>query len=487
MHLAEAPIAFRDRRKIWLMNIGLRKAIGWAACGIVILVLISAWLEAQRGGDVRQAAADCRRALRAQGFKTDLADFPFTNDAAMQARVAALMVFYDRMAGKSHCDELDQQPFASNDTATVAWKQDALTHNSRTLQWSELRVALARFQWELDNACDAALSGPIRLDFQECGIRTNLYGGGGFDLYDYHRMVNLAHMLGGRTLLDLHDGLLEAAWTNLLAMTRLVSAWDPGPVEFSHYDRFRCARLAESATWQALQTNGWPDEGLARLQHEWESVNYFSNLPATAAFDGAYSVAFNRQLREDPFILHLSPPSEILHEAVSSPLRALSELHGKWDIARFRGYGSYVLEEKMLLYCRDRELELRNAVQAANWPQMRRLPGVTNLIVVDPPHFSPTMRDIFGGLPVVLPFPRQGSDLLISAANYEARRRVIITALALARYRGKHGAYPRTLSPLAPEFLQAVPLDFMTGRPLPYQLRGNGHIVLHSVDVDWNR
>ena len=99
-------------------------------------------------------------------------------------------------------------------------------------------------------------------------------------------------------VLALHDGNQERAWTNLLAATRLVTAWETEPLEVSQLVRFGNTALAFNVTWQALQTNGWADEQLARLQREWESVDFFTNLPETAAFKRASMAAACQQDRQ---------------------------------------------------------------------------------------------------------------------------------------------------------------------------------------------
>ena len=81
-------------------------------------------------------------------------------------------------------------------------------------------------------------------------------------------------------------------------------------------------------------------------------------------------------------------------------------------------------------------------------------------------------------------FLKRGSGFLGRAAEAEARRRILVTAIALERYRGKNDSYPKTLADLAPEFLKTVPVDFMDGQPLRYRLTDNGHFVLYSVGLD---
>jgi len=82
-------------------------------------------------------------------------------------------------------------------------------------------------------------------------------------------------------------------------------------------------------------------------------------------------------------------------------------------------------------------------------------------------------------------FQREGTTLPGRAAEAEAERRILITAVAFERYRAKHGSYPQTLAQLAPEFLKTVPVDFMDGQPLRYRLMEDGHFILYSVGQDF--
>jgi hypothetical protein len=83
-----------------------------------------------------------------------------------------------------------------------------------------------------------------------------------------------------------------------------------------------------------------------------------------------------------------------------------------------------------------------------------------------------------------LSFTGRGQGLLGRAAEAEARRRLIITAIALERYRSRHDSYPKGLEALVPELLKTAPVDFMDGKPLRYHLTQDGHFVLYSVELD---
>ena len=446
----------RSLKKVLLIILGV----------IAVVTALSAWLESRRVGEVQQALADTRRALREQGFKTELVDFKVTTDAATRARTAALTVLDNSLQLDSHGNSLDLMPRVSDDTATVIWKQDALNLGSGTLQWSELHAVLATNREALDAACGAALSGPIRFELD--GSRSD-------GLIHAAKLKRLAVALGNRTLLELHEGHPDAAGTNLLAATRLVTACEAEPVPLCQMFRSFSATIAFAATWQALQNDHWSEEKLAVLQEQWESADFFARLPETAAFDRASAA--------DVCVLESQQPpfagfafSRFAAEAVQTPLQACSEIQSGIDLMRYRGREALTDEKNLLSLFRDRELALRQAIQSPTWKQMRARPGVTNVLPFKSAYAAMTY------------FPKslQRTETLVAAlaADAEARRRIVIAAIALERYRGKHGVYPGTLAPLAPEFLTTVPVDFMDGQPLRYRLTDDGHFVLYSVGLD---
>ena len=66
-------------------------------------------------------------------------------------------------------------------------------------------------------------------------------------------------------------------------------------------------------------------------------------------------------------------------------------------------------------------------------------------------------------------------------------RRIVVTAIALERYRLRHKEYPARLSDLTPEFLSKLPIDFMDGKPLRYRPKDDGTYLLYSVGEDGKR
>jgi hypothetical protein len=227
---------------------------------------------------------------------------------------------------------------------------------------------------------------------------------------------------------------------------------------------------------------GWSEERLASLQREWEALDFFKALPEVTAFtrvSAAVGILLEREERLKTTVLPaLAGSPRVVWDNVRQYLSQLGEIR----------FGSYQDEMNALRHFRDREREVRDAIQARTWRTMRELPAVTNSERFSPPSspMSATMlnsRQIMLGAQM-LSSPEGGQTLLGRAADAEARRRIIVTALALERFRTRHGSYPESLEKLVPEFIAAVPIDFMDGAPLRYQLAAGGNYLLYSLGLD---
>lgn len=463
----------------WIITLGV---LALAAAAVVGLLF---WPNPSQ-----RALERTRRELRQQGFKIDLSEFDLSASGDFRERAAALtnadlttlgrtQEYYNRQWVLRQGSPNLMEAVGSN-AAVVVWKRQKLAPDLRANPsesslgddlWPTLGEALEENRTRLDAACAAALAEPIRFELDASR-------GMAMMLAHLPAVRGLIQVLGTRTVLDMHDGKRDAAWTNVLAATRLVTAWQVEPAEVSQMVRFGCASLADDTTWQALQAPDWTDERLGTLQHEWESVDFFKGLPETAAFTRASMAGLCQRERGEPL-----PSSLWLRGIGYSPRNLWYALLDRSRRVSYRHRGSYEDEQALLLHYRNQELELRRALQCPTWVEMRRLPGVTNPVPFVSKHSSAALSMLYSrqlGMAVA----GGGQSFLGRAAEAEARRRLLITAIALERYRGRHGSYPERLQQLVPELLQQPPIDFMDGKPLRYQLTEDGHFVLYSVGLD---
>jgi hypothetical protein len=405
-------------------------------------------------------AKEIRSSFHQQGFKTDLSDFDFTVPKEMSDRAAALTNKgpVNMLQPVSFLINADLLMPAGDHTAVVVWKQATLAYPLGFRTYSYLyntnwyKADADKDVWPLER--DVLEDSAPQMDAAAAAL---LSGSFGFNLNAAHgRYMLLPHVaevrrcseiFAGRTIMALHDRDQDAAWTNLLALTRLVTGWRIEPTEVSESVRFGCLQTAYNVTWQTLQAGNWTDTRLAQLQSEWESLDVLKPLPDTVAFMGASCIA---------------------------------------DVER-ADYAGIVEDEKaLLLFYHDREVEMRRAIQSQSWTDMQRIPDITNIFFLFPPatNLPPRERWQVESRRFPVQLNSGGLSLAGRAAEAEARRRLIITAIALERFHLHDGSYPKTLDALAPDWLKAVPLDFMNGQPLHYSLGRDGHFLLYSVGLD---
>jgi hypothetical protein len=440
---------------------------------IIVVWAVAAWLLIPNH-KARNRAERTRRELREQGFKLEFSELDLLTSPEIQTRANALLDFGPPMMLRG----LDLMKPEGRDSAMVAWTEDPLPTDTVTNLWPELRDELGLRRKALDEACNALLSGPFRFDPSSAPPSAR----GNFPSSYLMSLRSLAVLLQARTVLELHDHNDELAWTNLLALTRLVTAWHIEPSETAYAVRFGCVPLAERATWEALQARNWREQQLARLQQEWEATALLAGLPEIAAFARASVSEQCRELSQQPPI----PPAplvQIASDFIGSPRRGWLEMTAGWRDSRYRNHGVYEEESELLLFFREREVLLKEALLCGTWAELRLLPGITNFSS-SPTNAAWRMRingnfqQPGGG------FARAGLPLLHRAADAEARRRLTIAALAIERFRLKHGSYPAALDDLAPDLLRTVPVDFMDGQPLHYRRTNDDRFLLYSVGLD---
>jgi len=70
------------------------------------------------------------------------------------------------------------------------------------------------------------------------------------------------------------------------------------------------------------------------------------------------------------------------------------------------------------------------------------------------------------------------------AVQTETERQMTLAAITLKRFQLRHGQLPPSLEALVPEFLPAVPYDYMGAKALGYRLNADGSYLLYSTGED---
>jgi len=238
--------------------------------------------------------------------------------------------------------------------------------------------------------------------------------------------------------------------------------------------RVAIANLAMSATWEALQAPGWTEAQLARLQSAWEKVNVLQAAEMGFVGEragGLEAFALWRKQRKQFNSMFGSP--------LPSNLKAkLEELCSRHIFAPIYTLTSIESDELFYLHAITEPIDAARELQTGkSWLEVK---DAANQSMNQFRSMTTTktfqMRHLLSGM--VLP---NYSRALQTCVRAETERRMTVSAIALARFKLKHGTYPGGLQELQPEFLKEMPNDVMSGAYLVYRVKDEGTYLLYSV------
>jgi len=446
------------------------------ALGIVVFTTIILGTCSHRSAS-RDALAKYKSDLRAKGEKLSWADLGYPRKPEPANRFDQLVAQASKLkSSKLQPGALDLFSFVGPGKARVAWQMPrppfnpSWSTNSNALSWEDSSTEFAMAADTLEAIREVAQNPPRYFYYDP----TNW---GNQPKSPYVEMRTAAQWLSGDAIAALHDGQLDRAQTSLHALTQLAQFNREDLTLVSQMIRTAIAGLGLAVTWEALQAQGWNEESLSALQRDWESVGLTDAIEKGMTGERASG------------------------EAVFSLMRSAGRAE---RMKMFRGFGTmparrtakdyfeqFVLlpiwranadeDETFFLEFHQRSLDsIRKAQNGASW-QSVKVELQTNMVLLDKALSEPMGSVRHRISAIAIPNTMKAATVV---ARSETQRRLTVTAIALERYRLRHGRLPPDLDALVPDFLPAVPLDPMSGKPLRYSLRTDGSFLLYSVGED---
>jgi hypothetical protein len=356
-----------------------------------------------------------------------------------------------------------------NEKVTNRWDQVAADLNSNATVLTEIRTALAKPV--LNN----------RLDLAE---------GNKMKFLHLAPAKSLTHWQGAEIQLALHEGRTHDALEPLLAQIQLPRLLAEDPIVISELVRIAIAAIARVDTWEALQADGWSDKDLAAMQNAWENQEFVTNLARTLEGERVFcDVSFDsiRGSNQDAYDL-LFGWQEMLAGGFDTDT-------GEWNSPELPFNERMARFLKKQIYCRIWRLAWSYQNERHDLATMQELIDIARLAARNKSYgpveeatsrllHSSVGKDYYDRLR----YPYSALDSIsktpLKALRAETERSLVISAIALKRYSLRHGNLPETLATLVPEFLSAVPTDYMDGEPVKYRRNGDGSFTLYSVGED---
>ena len=369
----------------------------------------------------------------------------------------------------------------------IGWHQ-AVIHapdtwpRNLTNTWAELRVQLAERQNEL-NGFRKLVENPafnFGYDYSSPKMYVTVPA-------PHLSQIKMAiQWLEASEFYNLHWNKTADACADVRAMLAFVEGQTRERFEISQVVRFAFARMIADATWNILQTTNVSDENLAQLQQDWKSQEFIAPLKNAFLFERVSDLRQQNDLRRSATNLVVqvawmqgimtirNDGTYALDDKRSIFQRVKNGIAGEWDKLQWRYFWSFsdeirglrmwraVIDGTQLLETNGSYLSVQSFVET-NFARLG-----FDFVKSDP--FEIISQNAHGQ-----------TGAIRHAARAEVTKNVVISAIAIKRYELKHHQLPDSLSELVPDFLKAVPTDYMNGQPLHYRRNDDGTFVLYSV------
>jgi hypothetical protein len=453
--------------------------------GLFVLLVVFLLFERMRG---QVSLARYQRKLTAQGEKLTAREWA-TPVAAGENGAPMILDAITRLSNgvvlpKNFPPRMKLMP---SGRAVVCFREPEWVEDKQTNRWDQLATDLQANETVLGEI-RAGLVKPVLNN----GVDVSL---GAKMLFPHLAPAkSVTYWLGSGSQLALHAGDTHAAMPDLLALIRLPRLLAEDHILISELVRIAIAAIAKADTWETLQAGGWTDDDLATLQTTWEEQAFAATMARSLEGERIYMAAVSETIRES-------------NEEAVGVMFGLEEylpMEGfnrpAWEsFTRSLPYGQEMADFlKKQVYCRVWRFAWSHQDQLRTLRNTQRLIELTRRAAVEKSFASvreaftqfeteSRNRSVYEKMRFPEPLADTGFSLSRSvskALRSETDRSLAICAIALKRYAIRRGKFPATLDVLVPEFLTAVPVDYMDGRPLKYQLNADGSHTLYSVGED---
>jgi len=262
----------------------------------------------------------------------------------------------------------------------------------------------------------------------------------------------------------------------------------PEPLIICQLIRQACAALAFNATWQALQAESWSDAQLAALAAAWQPCDLVKDMAFALETERAMTLDFYNQIRDSrkklDFVIQQRQKAEEMSDGAFGALPTqgfiLNWLYlPVWRVAWIDQDELASLEHWQLMIERER------LARTNGWAALTGTRDEPKLLFMsfesrEKLSWYDRLRYLFASESFSI------TDAMIrSPLEAQTQQQMALTVLGVQRYRLRNGRLPLQPSELVPEFLTALPQDFMNGKALRYRLPpGQDDFLLYSVGED---
>jgi len=465
----------RSRRRRLIRSLLLALAL---PPGMLLVFLLAEHL---RG---RIALAHYVRSLRMQGEKMSAREFLLPPQPGENGAPEVLAAAEDLQPGqvlpKTYPPRMNLLP---SGRAVIGFRETQWVDDKVTYRWDALAADLKTNEATLSRI-QAALAKPVL----NCEFDPTLGPLARFSHLPAPK--RLTQWFGPRIALDLHEGRTRETLKDLLTEIGLPRLLASDGIVISELVRVAVAGVARADTWEALQAEGWTDDDLAQVQHQWEEQHFAAAMVRALEGERIFVQSSYDRMRHSnqETMAVLFWTSEFLSVEAKRPWeQVFAELPGGQAIADFvkkqlfcRLWRFAWLDQDQLHYLRYLEGMIALGREAVRQKSLQTMePREVDLV------FKFKNKGVYDQL-------RYFSEMSVAslsrsfsrAMKAETERSMVVAAVAIKRYTLRHGRLPESLDALVPDLLPVVPVDYMNGQPLRFRNPPDGGFTLYSVGED---
>lgn len=275
----------------------------------------------------------------------------------------------------------------------------------------------------------------------------------------------------------LYEGSQEAARQWLLRCLRLERAISPLSTYIGQIGHLALGSISFKASWAVLEGAEWTDEELAEMDTAWEQATFVRPLLRGVEAERAWVLSHmpggDQADDTEPFAFLARPGGGRYHSTPRGPVGHLFATGVKLcDSAGVAAWRAFLAYPDKLLYAQS----MQDGVDS-----LRSILKDRNPAGVSPGSgWLPRSRwQAYQFVVTALALPNLSNTVAESALG-ETKRELVRAAIALKRFKLRHGAPPASLDELVPDLLEEVPWDWQAGKPLTYRLRADGSCLLYA-------
>jgi len=365
-------------------------------------------------------------------------------------------------------------------TQLISWSVEKKTNT-----WAEVAANLAG---------DKTLLGDVHTALIRPGWNDGCEYHNGFIEFKLGPLVlskNLSQLLAFSALVALRSNDIELAVARIEDAGLLLRHQTNSPLIVSQLVRNAEAVILWNATWELIISGKCSEPQLTRLQAAWDGMDFNADMSRAMTIERNmtlehYDLIISSGEKRAKAMEELAQAGELgLNSRPPTKGFILNHIHVPiWSFSWARQ------DELRSLNRWQAVIEFDRAARSNSWSgvsdQVSELDEKTGILAValsdeDAPkqNLYNRLRYLCSGMTFSI-----GSNTTRKSMQIETQRRMLVTAIAIERWKLRRGRYPGSLDELVPELLSTMPVDLMNNQPLSYKLTKDGVGLVYSVGDD---